>query len=306
MVSGCPSWLLWAFDATGGESLAQGRGAPWPLRLFVGAMLHLPIAARDGRWTPIRAPTFDTARDEWLAMFPAADAESLPDPVPGVVSWLHPKGWANRRRDWRQLPAALDDMLARLAYVPVAGFGDVAMMFPSVIPRERSDPFVEFTIRIPASAARGARLDWRLLCHYGTQSAALYRAYLSASAHLDQSAHGGHPVTAQIGAPVLDDAGNPRRRKSGALVRSAHDTVPNPSARYAPFLSDADLARMIGFDPDDRFRRRDAREAFKQLFADGVIDLHHGRHGWRMFGPAQSLTDAAVACILDRKRPRTP
>ena len=40
---GCPSWLLWAYDRAGGAATAQGRGAPWPLRLFVAALL---VAAR--------------------------------------------------------------------------------------------------------------------------------------------------------------------------------------------------------------------------------------------------------------------
>ena len=304
VVSGCPSWLLWAFDAAGGESLSQGRGAPWPLRLFVGAMLQLPIQARNGRWTPLRFPTFDMARDEWMASFPDLQPDAFPDPVPGVASWLHPNGWTNRRRDWQQFPAALDAMRERLTYVPVAGFGDVAMMFPSVIPRDPSDPFVEFTIRIPGIAARGARLDWRLVRHYGTKSAALYRAYLSASAHLDQSARDGHPITAEIAAPVLDAEGKPKRRKGGGMVRSGHDTAPNPSARFVPFLTDADLARMTGFDPTDRFRRRDAREAFELLSADGVLDLQREGRGFRLFGPSRPLTDVSVARIVGRKRIR--
>ena len=137
LVPGCPSWLLWMFDTAGGESMAQGRGAPWPMRLFVGALLHLPIGDRDGHWRTLQLP------------------------VEEVIAWLHPNGWANRRRDWERFPAALDAMRDRLTYVPVPGFGSVAIMFPSVIPRVPSDPLVEFTLHIPASAAHGARIDWQ-------------------------------------------------------------------------------------------------------------------------------------------------
>ena len=129
---------------------AERRG---PCDFSSAECFHLAIHERNGLWTPLRFPTFDTPRDEWIAAFPTLPAEALPDR-------LHSNGWKNRRRDWEQFPAALDAMRERLAYVPVAGFGDVAMMFPR-IPREPSDPFVEFTIRIPRSAA-----------------------YLSASAHL--------------------------------------------------------------------------------------------------------------------------
>ena len=261
VISGCPSWLLWMYDRAGGDSLAQGRGAPWPMRLFVGALLHLPITDRDGEWRTIRIPTAE------------------------VISWLHPRGWTNRRRDWDRFPGALDAMRERLAYVPVPGIGSVALMFPSVIPRATTDPFVEFTIRIPTAAARGASIDWLRLCVYGTQSAALYRAYLSVSAYLDRSAHRGHPITAQIGVPKLGKDGQPRRRKGGALVRSRTEIIANSAARYVQPLTDPDLARMIGLDPQVRQYRAKARHAIEQLAADRVIEIHRDRDGVRLFGP---------------------
>ena len=276
VVAGCPSWLLWLFDAAGGESMAQGRGAPWPMRLFVGALLHLAIAERDGEWHTLRFPVFDVQDDAGRVT------------VPGVTSWLHPGGWQNRRRDWLRFPAALDAMRAKLAYVPVPGLGDVAMMIPSVIPRAASDPIVEFTIRVPKSAKHGARLNWPRLCAYGTESAALYRAYLSVSAFLDNSASRGHPQTRLIRPALEDAAGNPRRGKGGRIIR-AGELVENETApRYSPFLTDSDLARMIGFDGNNRFRRRDARKAFERLDDDGVVDLVPERDGFRLYGPRAS------------------
>ena len=76
VVESCPSGLLWMFDQAGGQSMKHGRGAPWPMRLFVGALLHLGVSRRDGPWRTIRFPT-----DE-------------------ALGWLHPTGWSNRRRDW--------------------------------------------------------------------------------------------------------------------------------------------------------------------------------------------------------------
>ena len=204
-----------------------------------------------------------------------------------MTAWLHPDGWANARRDWNRFPEALRAMRDRLAYVPVPGLGSVAMLLPSVIPLHRDDPLVEFTVRIPRAAARGARVEWPRLCRYGTESSALYRAYLSTMAHLDQASHRGHAITADIGAPLLSPSGEPRRRKSGELVRSAHDTTPNPSARFVRPLTDADLTRMIGFDPANKRRRYDARKAFERLDADGVIDLPRARGGVRLFGPRE-------------------
>ena len=146
VVQRSPSWILWLFDRTGGDDWSGGgRGAPWPLRLFVYALLHLDVDLRDGEWHTIRFKT-ET-----------------------VIDWLHPNGWKNMSRDWHRLPDALDWM-RRLAYVPVPDFGRVALLFPSVIPSAPTDPLVEFTIRIPFVAAYGDRLDWLLLKRYGCGS----------------------------------------------------------------------------------------------------------------------------------------
>ena len=259
-VGACTSWLLWLFDTAGGASMAQGRGAPWAMRLFVGALLHLPIPARDGHWRTVPLPTED------------------------VIEWLHPRGWANRRRDWDKLPAALDAM-RELAYVPIPGIGSVALLFPSVIPRRPTDPGVEFTIRVPGPAAHGARIDWPTLCRYGADSAGLYRAYLSVSAFLDRTAHRGHAITAEIATPMRRPDGTSARRKGGQIMRDALARGLNPLARYVAPLSEADLARMIGFDPTNRDHRRKTRRAFDRLHNDRVIDLRRKGDGVRIFGP---------------------
>ena len=61
----------------------------------------------------------------------------------------------------------------------------------------------------------------------------------------------------------------------------AHDTEPNKAARFVRPLTDADLARMIGFDGTDKRRRLDARKALERLDADGVIDLQREGRSWR-------------------------
>ena len=222
--------------------------------------------------------------------------------TPSIESWLHPDGWSNERRDWQKIAAALDAMKARYAYmpVPVPGGGrlDYATLVPSGIPRGRDVPVVEFSVRIPRGAARGARLHWGRLCAYGKESATLYRADLSVAAHLDMAAHHGHPITREIHPPVLDAGGNPRRylpRKGtdgkavkGAIIRDKSALVPNESARFVRPLTDADLARMIGYDPEDKRRRHDARGAFERLHADGVIELVREAGGLvRVFGPSR-------------------
>ena len=252
-VRGCPSWLLWLFDKAGGQSMSQGRGAPWPMRLFVGALLHLAVVERDGQW------------------------RTLPFPTEDVIRWIHPNGWANRRRDWERFPKALDDMARQLSYVPVPGIGSVALLFPSIIPRSPSDPLVEFTIRIPSRAATGARIDWEKLCQYGTDSAGHYRAYLAACAIMDNSAIQGQPVTRQIDEGILRSGKGKGKRRTGKMTS-------NPASRYVQGFTDADLATMIGFDGTNKRRRHDARKAFERLADDGVLELDRQGGKVRLFG----------------------
>ena len=275
-VRGCASWLLWLFDQAGGESLSSGRGAPWDLRMFVYALLNLNIADRDGEWHTLRFPTDP---EHAKRIYEATGERPL-----SVEEWLHPNGWANKRRDWHKLPAALDRMRRELGYVPVDGIGRVAMLFPSVIPSRRGDPLIEFTVRVPTAAAAGDHVNWPQLLAYGADSARLFRAYLAVAAWLGRSARRGHPITRKIAAPVLGPDGKPRRRKGGAIIRSATEQIDNPARRYVAALSEADQTRMIGFDPSDRRRRSDARAAFERMEADGVIEIERSGRGWLLFG----------------------
>ena len=216
---------------------------------------------RDGEWHTIRRPT-----DE-------------------VIGWLHPHGWKNKRRDWRKLPEALHRMRRELSYVPVPGIGSVAMLLPSVIPERRGDPLIEFTVRVPPVAAHGDRLNWPRLLAYGADSARLFRAYLAVVAWLGRSARRGHPITRSLPAPVLGPDGKPARRRGGRIIRSATERIDNPAARYAgPPLSEADLTRMIGFDPTSRDHRRYTRRAFERMEAGGVIDIDRSGGGFLIYG----------------------
>ena len=257
---GCPSWLLALYDRAGGESMAQGRGAPWDLRLFVAALCAVPIDQRTG------------------------DARPMPFGIGEVIAWLHPDGWRNRRRDWDRLPAALN-RLGSLR-VPIGNY-DVALVHALAVPR-RWDPaeIVTLQVRVPATAAAGIRLDWDRLRRYGAESAAVYRAYLSVCAAMDRSAYHGAPLVRQIGAPVLDAAGTLKRGRRGRLVRDRDNLVRNPKADLAPVWTDADAARFLGFDASDRFRRRDARRALERLEADGAAVVERLTGGrFRLFGP---------------------
>jgi len=280
VVTHCPSWILWLYDQVGGKDNQQGRGAPWDMHLFVGAFLHLAIKDRTGQWRTLRFPHLIKHEANW--------------PIPGTPSierWLFPEGWlkSNRSRDWHRLPEALKRLSEKLGRVSVNGLGSVRLIDPSVIPEHQDDPLVEFTVRVPKSAANGTRTDWNLLRKYRKESATLYRAYLSASAFIDRSAHRGHGITAEIAAPLLKSDGTPVRRKGGKIVRG-NELIPNPQGQFVKPLDGKDLTRMIGFDPSNRKHRHLARKAFDALHEDGVIDLRQGSDGLRIFAPNQIKT----------------
>lgn len=259
-VTGCPSWLVHVFDRAGGGLLPGRKGAPLELRLFISALCLVHEHDRVGGVTTM--------------------TPSLRE----VVDWLYPDGWKSRYRDFGLLPAALD-RLGSLR-IPVGRYL-VSVVNAVVVPQVWDpDALVGLEVRIPQSAAQGARLDWNRLRRYGVKSAAMYRGYLALSAAMDGAARRGMPITKMIPAPVLDEHGKPKRRKGGAIIRSTNAWIPNPAAKYAPRWNDWDKARFLGYDPTDRRRRRNAREALERLEGDGVVQLERLPDGTcRLFGP---------------------
>lgn len=272
------SWLLDMYARAGGP-IDQGGRLPFALHFAVGAMVHLPIERRDFEWHKLRFPHTRKHAKDWPRR---ADGK----PVPSIEEWLYgDHGFPNPWRDWQNIPKGLDDMRGKLVYLAIQGLGDVAWAFPSVIPRTRDDPLVEFTLRIHPQAARGARMDWRRFQHYAAQSATLARAYLAAVDIMGHSQSRGHPQTRQIAKPLLNADGTAKRGKQGHVLRSKTEQIENRHARYVRRLSELDLAQMCGFDIPRRDQRARAREAFKKLHDDGVIELHREDGGFRIFGP---------------------
>ncbi len=255
------SWLLRLYNEVGGDIMRKGKGAPYELRLFIGALLHLHIAQRDGQIWRIDVPT-----DK-------------------VIEWLHPNGWGNKRRDWHRLPEALMAIRSRLNAISIKGVGSVQLMTVSVIPEQSTDPWVRFALMVPMRAAKGVRINWRQLCEYGTQNAPVYCAYLSAAVAMDESARKGTLITKDIHPPIEDAHGRQKRHRGGKVVRDTKRLVPNRAAQFVRVYSKDDLTRMAGMDPKDHNHRFRAMEAFNRLHDDGVIDLQRDGGNWRIFGP---------------------
>lgn len=268
----CASWLLQAYDRAGGLGARSGP-APWELHLFVGALLFLRIKDRDNRFHELRFPHLIQHEDDWY----------VPG-TPSVERWLYPNGSKGNLRGqrWQKLPESLE-RLNRLGWVSSNG-ARIQLVAATAIPETKDTPLVELTVRVPQSAAPGARIDWPTLCRYRVESAVAYRAYLSACAMIGNSARRGHGITAEIKKPLLKPDGKPMRKSGGKIVRG-DELIPNPPARYAPVLKAHDLTSLIGMDPNNRLHRHRAVNAFENLSDDGVIDLRKQPDGWKIFKP---------------------
>ena len=92
--TGAVSWLLDLYNQVGGKANEQGRDAPWPMRLFIGGLLHGAIDQRDGHGH----------------YFSISTAE--------VIDWLYPDGkWTSKYNRWNSFPEALQKV-NRLGYIP--------------------------------------------------------------------------------------------------------------------------------------------------------------------------------------------
>ena len=195
----CPAWLLDLYDTAGGQSMTRGRGAQWPLRLFVGAMLHAPLASRDGH------------------------RHGLVLPAREVIRWLHPNRWRNQASRWYQFPEALRRLDQLRVYIP--GLGRVRLVAVNVIPTTPHE-YVAFELLTPSSASRGARLDWMTLTDYGRRSAPLYRGYLAARTVIDHTARHGIPLPPRSPPPSATPTGDPSEARMVGYSE-ARTVVPN-------------------------------------------------------------------------------
>ena len=151
--------ILELADVRGGPIMAQGRGAPLDLRLFVGACIMIPYAARaHGR---------------------------LAVTVRELKEFLFPNGW-QRGRDW---PRIRDALLRARDYVIPGAFlweGKTVRNWLPVALRAgvsedpKLDDVVLLDVELPPGTASGPIIDRRELARLGVESSPRFRAYIAA------------------------------------------------------------------------------------------------------------------------------
>ena len=151
--------------------------------------------------------------------------------------------------------------------------------------------------RAPTEAAAHDALEaleagaWPRFRREAAASAIRACAYLSLQALLDRSARKGHPITRQIrSVSVSPETGKPLRAPRGGFVRGG-PLVPNPAARFAPFLPERHLAAFVGR-ASSRKALRDARAAVLAFSRgpDPVVELVPERGGWRVYAARTAAT----------------
>lgn len=286
-VEGYPSWLLNAFAHLVGD--INGRYPSLALRLFVAVLLRLRHVDRDGKWHTLSFPVLQRNCERYDLK------ESLESMLYGKQGWKH---WYSEEHQNR-LIRALHELKRSAAvwlrrqnstfeFFNVSGFkGDPKGRFVEGI--------VEFSLRVPRSAANGDRIDWEALQGYGMTSRPLYCAYLSACALQGMSAHNGHPQTAEIGKPLVGKNGKALYH-DGKPKRDSKALVPNEiGARFVRGYSSRDLAQFCSMDPEQRMHRTRAVGHFQRLDDDGHIDFRQDGRNWRVFGRRKDAATVAAA-----------
>lgn len=277
-IDGYPSWLLNAFEHLVGD--IKWRYPPLSLRLFVAVLLRLCNADRDGAWHTMAFPVLQRN-----VKHPAG--ESLESMLYGEKGWTN---WHSKEHQDRLL-RALHELKRSAATWLTRPDNDGGFEFFNVsgFHMKKGEPFVEgiveFSVRIPRSAAHGDRIDWAALQGYGLKSRPLYCGYLSACAVIGATAHHGHGQTAEIGKPLVGEDGKALYHK-GKPKRDNTALVPNERAeRLVRPHTKRDLARFCAMNPNIREDRRRAVAHFEKIDDDGYIDLRREGDMWRIFAP---------------------
>ena len=156
-----PALPLKLYDLGGGPSIERGRGAPLALRLFIEAILSVPLGDRD---RPV----------------------AMSVPLRELLSWLYPGQRQPRPNEyWPRLNAAVEDLdrpEARIPwYDPDTNRGGARRVVSATdIPRGPGalDDLVTMTVHLPPGSDQGPVIDRMRLRWWGVRRGPAYRAMI--------------------------------------------------------------------------------------------------------------------------------
>ena len=194
---------LWGMGS--GPEVSPGRGAPWALRMFVGALLATPSEAR-------------------RQGSPAEVTLTLGE----LIRWLYPNSRQSAARWWPQFLRAVEDLESQANRIPMyrkdtdtwAAVRVVSVSEHPVAPSELDGPVV-FRVDLPLGSDAGPKVSPNLL-GWGAQDAPAFRLLLNLAYYWYKPGHTNRPI-------------GPRADGQGSFYAQS----PDPS--YYPMLSDCDL-----------------------------------------------------------------
>ena len=233
---------LWRIG--GGKETSPGRGVPWALRLFMGAILFSPLDQRHGLY-PLDIPV--ALRD--------------------LLSWLYPT--SNRpgsSRWWPQLIRAVEDLEAHTARIPyrredtgtLALLRVVAIAEIPATPADLDGPVI-FRVDLPPGSENGPRVSTNLLA-WAARDAAAFRLLLNLSYHWYNPGRTLRPLGKRA-----DGRG---QFWSASRNSDDYDRLTDEGLISYAF---PEAARK-----DRRGLLRDTREALKRLAAAGEVEIIEG------------------------------
>ena len=251
-----PCLPLALYDLGDAPSTSRGPAAPLPLRLFVEAVLAVPMGSRASH-TPVAMRV--TLRE--------------------MLEWLYPNPRKPRPNEyWPRLLAAFDALESPAAripwYDPETGQGGLRRIVNiSDIPRGpgKMDDLISIIVDLPPGSGNGPQVSDNLR-YWGVKSAAGYRALLNLAYRWFEPGRTHFPV------------GRGRKRRWVQV---------NDPERY-PVLKDDDLIALC-FPTSARSARRsvlsDARKVVRQLEWAGELRVVEEPDGFRVLPPVSVLGD---------------
>ena len=233
---------LWGMGS--GKEVSPGRGAPWALRMFVGALLATPSEARRQ----------GSPAEVWLTLRE-------------LIRWLYPASRPVASQWWPQFLRAVEELESQANRMPVyrkdtdtwAAVRMVSVTEHPVAPSEL-DGRVVFRNDLPPGSDAGPKVSSNLL-GWGAKDAPAFRLLLNLAYYWYKPGHTIRPI-------------GPRADGKGTFYYQS----PDPS--YYPLLSDNDLV-AYAFPSSATNNRRvllhRMREARKRLEAAGEIRIIDGK-----------------------------
>lgn len=273
-----PAFPLDVYEASEGKPPERGgKGAPLAQRIWVNALLALPLAKReqDGSWRLIT-----TLRD--------------------IKDWAYPQSW-NRTHCLPRIQTALKDVHNMRVYWEHR-LWNIVQVFAIPASNIKLDDPLPLLVRLPdGMRGEGAMINVTILRLLGVESAPQFRAWIKLAYIWDDAKqkNGGHRIYPKRPNVLRNNRGQPTDAKGNVLPKRnwnhnravwTGELEDNPAAARVPVLNDDDLIHLF-FDnksvSEERWRGRllTAKKELEAMVKKGYVVIQELPEGIRILEP---------------------